>query len=201
MNTAAQTIFAATIATFAFAASASANDSAVAVLGSTDAELTIDGEFSMAMWVEVGEQDGFIAGNPGRASLAIENGEFIFTVGGEDEIAGIYRESYEVGATAPAAGWTHVAATLASDGIMTLAVSNGNGETSLSMSRSDMDLFAQLTIMEELIGDVTCSETFFVGDAPQKCVPSDGNSDANVEDAAVYSYVLTADRLVPVPDC
>ena len=61
----------------------------VAVLGSDDVAVTVAGEFSMSMWVEIGQQDGFVAGNPGRASLSIENGEFVFTIGGNDEIAGI----------------------------------------------------------------------------------------------------------------
>lgn len=202
MNTVARTIFAATIATLAFVGTANADDSAATtMLDANDAALTISGEFSMAMWVEVGEEDGFIAGNPGRASLSLKNGEFVFTIGGDDEIAGIYRDSYAVNASAPVDGWTHVAATLANDGTMMLAVSDGDGEISLGVSRADVDLFGQLSMMEELVGDVSCSETFFIGDAPSKCVPTEGNSDASVEGVAIFSYVLNAEQLVPIPGC
>ena len=178
---------------------AHAEDSPAHPLSAAEESLTLGGEFSVTLWMRPGSEDGFVAGNPGRASLALDQDDLVFTIGGDDALAGIVRESYSVRVAVNRDQWTHVAATFAADGVMTLAVTAGEGEMSLVMGGADVSLLEQLDMLEDLVGGVACSEVFYTGGAMRKCVPTSGNSNARVEDVRVYDRVIEGAELVPVP--
>ena len=201
MNAVATTLLAIAALTAATASVAHAEDGQAHVMTAAEEALTLQGEFSMTMWVEAGAEDGFVAGNPGRAALTLEGDEMVFTIGGDDALSGIFRESYSVRAQVNRSEWIHVAATFGDDGMMTLAVSSDEGEMSVVVGGADTGLLEQLDMMEELVDGVTCSDGFYTAGAPNKCVPTIGNSNARVEDVRVYERTLNSAELVPVPGC
>jgi hypothetical protein len=184
--------------TAANASPAQAHDSSPGRALSAAEELhTLRGEFSMTMWVEPSSEDGFIAGNPGRAWLSLDGNDIVFTIGGDDDLGGIVRESYSVRARIDRDDRSHVGVSFAADGTMILAISADEGEMTLVLGGGDPAVLEQLDLLEDLIGGVSCSEVLYIGMAPEKCVPTAGNSHTRVEGARAYNHVFNNGELVP----
>ena len=161
------------VATTAVAALAFLNVAAAPHVVSHD-DMCLSDTFAVTVEIEGATDGGFVAGHPGRASVSVENDEVVFTMGGEEAIAGIYRHAVTVRAPL-AAGPATVTATYDASGAMTLMVDQ---ESAMQVMSGEYDpaLLEQLSMMEEMVGGVPCSTNFYVGDAAEACMvqPFDG---------------------------
>ena len=143
-------------------------------------DVQVPSEFTIEVEIDGAANGGFVAGHPGRASISVENDEVVFTMGGDDAIADIYRESNSV--RLPVYGAARVVASYDQDGEMVLVVEQAHS-SQMVVGTYDPAALEQLSMMEELVGGVPCSDNFYIGSADDVCgvQPFDGTvSDVSI---------------------
>lgn len=134
--------------------------------------LTLPESFSIT--ADIDGSNGFIAGHPGRASLEVVDGDVVFTMGGDEAIAGICGDATSIRA-ALTPGSASVAATYGANGEIELMVEQAS-VSQIVVGAYDPASLEQLSMLEALVGGVACSANFYVGDADEACMvtPFDG---------------------------
>jgi hypothetical protein len=178
-----------TAATVALVAVAFLNVAAAPHVG-TYPENSLPEAFSVSVEIDGATDGGFVAGHPGRASISVADGEVVFTMGGDDAIAGIYRDSSSVSAPL-ATGPATVTVSYGANGSMSLTVEQAAMSQTVE-GEYDPASLEQLTMLEELVGGVPCSINFYVGAADGSCMvqPFDGTiSELTVTNTALAGRV------------
>ena len=162
-----------TVATAAIVAIAFLNVAAAPHVASYD-EVSLAELFAVTVEIDGATEGGFVAGYPGRASISVVDGEVVFTMGGEEAIAGIYRDAVSVSAPL-GAGPATVTATYDASGAMALTVEQASA-SQMVVGAYDPASLEQLSMLEGLVGGVACSTNFYVGEADAACLvqPFDG---------------------------
>ncbi len=138
------------------------------VTNAVAAPLHLRGDFAFSMAVRPGTHDGHVAGHPGRVAVLVEDRQWVFRVGGDKPIAGIFRDSFEIAIPITTDDWVDVSASMDSDGVMTLAVDR-NGHRRVVRGQADVAVLEQLDMMETYVGGVVCSDILFVGTSAEEC--------------------------------
>ncbi|MFT6399987.1 MAG: hypothetical protein ACJAYU_004757 [Bradymonadia bacterium] len=129
-------------------------------------DVQVPTEFTIQLEIDGATEGGFVAGHPGRASITVDGDEVVFTMGGDEAIANIYRESTSI--RLPIHGAARVSASYDNTGAMVLVVEQGH-RSALTVGIFDPAGLVQLSMMEELVGGVSCSNNFYVGAAADAC--------------------------------
>ncbi len=136
-------------------------------------DVQVPSEFTIEVEIDGATDGGFVAGHPGRASISVDGDEVVFTMGGDDAIADIYRESTSI--RLPVSGAARIVASCDNDGAMMLMVEQAHA-SAMTVGTFDPASLEQLSMMEELVGGVPCSDNFYISAADAVCgvQPFDG---------------------------
>ena len=132
----------------------------------------IEGPFTLDVHATIGGE-GFIVGQPGRATVTIESDALVFTIGGE-ALHGIERETYTVAIDLAAlpSRRTEVLISAQYDGDAMRLVAYAEGMaapvTATRAAPTAGAMLQQLTVMEDLLGVGDCSTHLVIGD-PSTC--------------------------------
>lgn len=164
------TAFAATIALTFVGALASAQDVAVRSTAplATSHDMQLRGGTAMNLVVQPGAQDGHVAGHPGRVAVLVEDGDWVFRVGGDKPIADIYRDVAEVRVPIRGMSRATIRAEYHADGGLVLMVDDIHGRR-VESGMADVAVMEQLDMLESMVGGVICSDRVFVGASAAPC--------------------------------
>ncbi|MFT6628130.1 MAG: hypothetical protein ACJA1R_001391 [Flavobacteriales bacterium] len=167
MKTITNIIAAAIIACTASLAAAQGVTVADDVVDAGALSMSLNGSFTMAADVTL-HGEGLVIGNPGRATLAIEGGKVVFTIGGE-VFDGIERDTYSTMVRVPE-GAVSVRIEASYDGEnMVLRVTDRAITRAQRTNAPEAGMMLeQLSMMEEIMGGGECSHTLVFGN-PEAC--------------------------------
>lgn len=148
----------------------------------------IEGPFILDVHATIGGE-GFIVGQPGRATVAVQDDALVFTIGGE-ALHGIERETYTVAiplAQLPARR-TEVLISAQYDGhdMRLVAYTEGMAAPIVASAPAPhaATMLQQLSVMEDLMGVGDCSSRMVIGD-PATCGAEGYANGATVSRAAL----------------